>query len=101
MATAPTQQIIQGTWDDIAAHADELRGRRLTLIVAAEERPEGAPLPALDEKGASLLAFLQERLQGALTDPEEIRQAEAEQAELAQSLHENRVEAGERPLFPE
>jgi hypothetical protein len=98
---APTQQIIQGTWDEIAARADELRGRRLTLIVA-EERPEGASVPPpVDEKGAALLAYLNERLKSALTDPEEIREAEAEQARLAESLNRNRVEAGERPLFPE
>ncbi len=95
----PTQQIIQGTWDEIAARAEELRGRRLTLIVS-EERPEEAPPPPIDEKGASLLAYLNERLGSALTDPEAIREAEAEQAELAQNLDRNRVEAGERPVFP-
>ena len=30
-----------------------------------------------------------------------IRQAEAELEELHQNLNKNRIEAGERPLFPE
>ena len=30
------QQILEGTWEEIAAHADELRGKRLTVIVEPE-----------------------------------------------------------------
>jgi hypothetical protein len=97
---AVSQQIIQGTWDDIAAHADELQGRQLTLIVS-EEGPEAAPMPRLDEKAVSLLLYLQERLTNAPTDPELIRQAETELAELHSNLNKNRLEAGETPLFPE
>jgi hypothetical protein len=31
------QRILHGTWDEIAAHADEFRGRQLTLIVNGEK----------------------------------------------------------------
>ena len=98
MAIAP--QIIQGSWEEIAAHAPEFEGRKLTLIVS-EEQPENAPSPVIDEKTASLILYLQERLKNAPTDPELIRQAEDELAELHQNLNKNRIEAGERPLFPE
>ena len=97
MAIAP--QIIQGTWEDIAAHAEEFQGRQLTLIVS-EREPDNAPSPALDPKAASLILYLQERLKNALTDPEEIKQAEREQEELLHNLNKNRMDAGERPLFP-
>ena len=97
---APTQQIIQGTWDDIAAHADELRGRKLTLVVAAEEPHEEA-FSAPDAENAAAIAYLQERLKSAPTDPEAIRQAEAELEALHRQLNQNRIDAGERPLFPE
>ena len=97
MAGSP--QVIQGSWEEIAAHAPEFEGRKLTLIVS-EEQPESAPPPVIDEKTASSILYLQERLKNPLTDPEEIKQAEAEQAELLDNLNKNRVEAGERPLFP-
>ena len=106
MPMAPrAQQIIHGTWDDIAARAAELRGRQLTLIVA-EERPEGAaaatPLfPTPDAENAAAIAYLQERLKGAPADPEAVRRAEDELEELHRNLDRNRIEAGERPLFSE
>ena len=46
------------------------------------------------------MAYLQEKINRALTDPEEIRKAEAEAADLQQRLNENRIAAGETPLFP-
>ena len=97
MAIAP--QIIQGTWEDIAAHAEEFQGRQLTLIVS-EQEPDKALPPVIDEKSAALILYLQERLKNALTDPEEIKQAEREQEELLHNLNKNRLDAGERPLFP-
>ena len=97
---AAAQQIIQGTWDDIVTHADEFRGRQLTVIVT-EEPPLGTPLAPLDDKATSLLTYLSGRLANALTDPDEIREAEAEQAELLRRLNQNRIEAGESPLIPE
>lgn len=93
-------QIIQGTWEDIAAHAHEFQGRQLTLIVSEKEFDK-APPPVIDEKSASLILYLQERLKNALTDPKEIKQAEREQEELLRNLNKNRIDAGERPLFPE
>jgi hypothetical protein len=54
-----------------------------------------------DEQNAAAIAYLQERLEHPLTAPEEIQQAETELAELHRNLNRNRLEAGERPLFPE
>ncbi|HLV81837.1 MAG TPA: hypothetical protein VKT32_16235 [Chthonomonadaceae bacterium] len=56
------QQIIKGTWDEIAAHADELRDRgELTLIVPARPDKEaaaqnGKEQDALHQKLAAIIA---------------------------------------------
>lgn len=60
----------------------------------------GAPAP--DTKNAAAIVLLQElNRQGAITNPAAMRQAEAELDELLQNLNENRLAAGERPLFPD
>ncbi len=56
--------------------------------------------PVIDEKKAAAIALLESWLAEAPTDPEEIRQAEADRNEFLQNLNRNRVESGERPLFP-
>ncbi len=33
------QQILEGTWEEIVAHADELKGKRLTVIVEPDTVP--------------------------------------------------------------
>ena len=54
-----------------------------------------------DEENAAAIAQLQAWLKEEATDdPEEIRKAEAEVNELMESLNRNRIESGERPLFP-
>ncbi len=40
-------------------------------------------------------------MKNVITDPEENARAEADLAELHENLNRNRIEAGERPLFPE
>jgi hypothetical protein len=98
---APAPQILQGSWEDVAAHADEFRGRQVTLIVAAEY-PAGVPVPiAVDAENAAAIAYLHQRLRDAPTSSDAIRRAEDELEELHTSLNANRLEAGERPLFPE
>ena len=56
--------------------------------------------PVIDEKRAAAIALLESWLADAPTDPEEIRQADAERNEFLQNLNKNRVESGESPLFP-
>jgi hypothetical protein len=43
-----TQQVIEGTWEEIALHAGELAGsgKRLKLIIPADEMPGGGPTEA-------------------------------------------------------
>ena len=52
-------EILEGTWEELAAHAEEFRGRRLRLIVLPTE-PEGtgpvANETALQEAAKRLFA---------------------------------------------
>ena len=59
-------QVLEGTWEEIAAHADELAGKRLKVIVEADssggaEQPNVGPP---NEKALAILAMLAERQQG-------------------------------------
>lgn len=57
--------------------------------------------PPLTEKKAATIAYLKQRIaEDATEDPEEIRKADAEVQELMENLDRNRIESGERPLFP-
>ena len=57
--------------------------------------------PTIDAENAAAIAQLQAWLKEEATDdPEEIRKADAEVAELMDNLNRNRIESGERPLFP-
>jgi hypothetical protein len=51
--------------------------------------------PELSEKKKAMIAWLDERIAAAPTDPEGIRQAQAELDELMQNLNRNRIESGE------
>lgn len=70
-------------------------------LPAKSPTPTESPVPTLDPKSIAAMEYLQEKINRALTDPEEIRKAEAEAADLQQRLNENRIAAGETPLFPE
>ena len=56
--------------------------------------------PPIDAENAAAIALLESWLAAAPTDPEEIRRAEADLDEFMQDLNRNRMESGERPLFP-
>jgi hypothetical protein len=57
--------------------------------------------PAISAKNAAAIAYLDRRVKEEATDdPEEIRKADAEVEGLIQSLNRNRIDSGERPLFP-
>ncbi len=63
---------------------------------------EAAPFPlTLDAKGVAAIAYLQEKVNRAITDPDAIRKSDAELEALQRRLNENRIGAGETPLFPE
>ncbi len=55
---------------------------------------------AADQERDNAIALLRSWAADAPTDPEEIRKADAEAAELMENLNRNRIESGERPLFP-
>jgi len=58
-------------------------------------------IPVIDEENAAAIAQIQAWMQEEYTDdPEEIHKAEAEVKELMHNLSRNRIESGERPLFP-
>lgn len=56
--------------------------------------------PPLTEKKAAAIALLESWIAAAPTDPEDIHQAEADLNEFMENLNRNRIESGERPLFP-
>lgn len=88
-----TPEIIEGTWEEISLQADKLNGHRLRVtILPDEEQP-------VDAKNAAAIAYLQERLKNAPTDPELIRQAEAELEELHQNLNNIRRDRGNLECF--
>ena len=53
----------------------------------------------VDPESISAIAYLQAKVQRAITDPDEILKAENELEALQQRLNENRLAAGEMPLF--
>ncbi len=58
------QQVLEGTWEEIAAHAEELAGKRLKVIVemdmpAAAEQPNIGP-PNVGPPNEKMLGILRE-----------------------------------------
>ncbi len=63
--------------------------------------PTGLEVPQISAKNVAAIAQLQAWEEEEFTDdPEELRQADADLNELLQNLNKNRIESGERPLFP-
>ncbi len=63
--------------------------------------PVGPEAPRISAKNAAAIAQLQAWKEEEFTDdPEELRQADADMEELQHNLNKNRIESGERPLFP-
>ena len=64
------QQVLEGTWEEIAAHADELVGKRLRVVVdelpEADEPPNVGPpnLGPPNEPALRMLRELEERQKG-------------------------------------
>jgi antitoxin (DNA-binding transcriptional repressor) of toxin-antitoxin stability system len=59
-----------------------------------------ARLVKIESENSPATTLLNSWLAAAPTDPEEIREAEADRNEFLQNLNRNRIESGERPLFP-
>ena len=63
--------------------------------------PARLALPQVSAKNAAAIAQIQAWMEEEATnDPEEIRQSETDLRELMHNLNQNRIESGERPLFP-
>jgi hypothetical protein len=57
--------------------------------------------PVIDDENASAIAQLEAYLaQEGTSDPDEIRKAEEDLQDFLSNLSRNRIDAGERPLFP-
>ena len=91
----PTEeaQIFTVAWQTGLAPADYVKK------LVQENLPPVQP-PAADAKNAAAIALLESWIADAPTDPEEVRQAEAERNEFLNNLDKNRIESGERSLFP-
>lgn len=55
----------------------------------------------ISARNAAAISQLQAWKEEFTDDPEELRQADADLNELMQNLNRNRIESGERPLFPD
>ncbi len=78
-----------------AEYATKLVQERLPPVPA-----EAAP--TISARSAAAIAQLQAwKEEDATDDPEELRQADADLKELLHNLNKNRIESGERPLFPD
>ncbi len=85
------------TWDELMSRPSEIAPDAV-LEVSVYEPETSAQVSA---KNAAAIAYLKQRIaEDATEDPEEIRKADAEVQELMENLDRNRIESGERPLFP-
>lgn len=53
-------QVLEGTWEEIAAHADDFMGKRLTVIVEAEATEDEMVIPVVGPPNEGMLAALKE-----------------------------------------
>ena len=53
-------QVLEGTWEEIAAHADDFVGRRLMVIVEAEAVENEIVIPVVGSPNEGMLAALRE-----------------------------------------
>ena len=58
---------------------------------------KGGPTLKLDPKSVAAIAYLQEKIYRAITNPDMIQQAEGELEALQRRLNENRIAAGDTP----
>jgi phosphoribosylcarboxyaminoimidazole (NCAIR) mutase len=78
--------------------ASFLKGVAAHLPGIVPSQPTGVPL---DPKTVAGIAYLHEKIARAIVDPDEIQAAEAEMDALQRRLNDNRVAAGETPMFRE
>jgi len=62
---------LEGTWEEILAHADELAGRRVRLTVLPGEREAGDDQPRLSPANQQMLDLLDEMEANPLTGEEQ------------------------------
>ena len=85
------------TWDELMSRRSEIAPGAVLEVKVYEPEPE----PKISSKNAAAVAQLRAWAQEEATDdPEEIRLAQANLDELMYNLNKNRIESGERPLFP-
>lgn len=91
--TEPTK-VYRGTWDELMRRRDEFAPDAVLEMKVLT--------PVVSEKNAAAIALLQSWIEeDATDDPEKLRRADAEIAELMDNLNQNRLDSGERPLFSE
>ncbi len=49
-------EVLEGTWEELAVHAETLKGKKLRLIVLPQEEPDVSLPQQLHERAARLLA---------------------------------------------
>jgi hypothetical protein len=90
------QQVIEGTWREVSREAETLDpDQRVRLLVLPKAPGEGAP------EDDPTIALLEAWIAAAPTDPEAVREAEADLLEFKRNMNAPRQEAGARLLYPE
>jgi hypothetical protein len=79
------EQVLEGTWEEIARHADELSGKRMRLMVLEECSPRQVGQSALEERP---LAEMLEGLVGVIDSREPFAPPEREGDVFGESVVE-------------
>ena len=77
-----------------------LKGIAASLPPEPDSASQPSPL-LLDPKSVAAIAYLQGKVNRAISDPEAIRRVDAELEGLQRRLNDNRIAAGETTIFPE
>src|SRR5947207_8073253 len=82
LAGGKTMTVLEGTWEEIVAHASELAGRRVRLMILSVD----------DEASASILNHAPSARELMKMTPEERNRILSEQAAKAESLYRSTPE---------
>jgi hypothetical protein len=100
--TQPDVDKLVGTPEQLVGWLKQLpTQKRYRLVEVTEPEPALEATPLVDPKAAASLALLQSWIDQAPTDPEAVREAEADLLEFKRNMNLPRKEAGARLHYPE
>jgi hypothetical protein len=88
-----SQQVLEGTWEEVLQHADELSGRRVRLTVLDEPARQPGTGPSIEERP---LSELLEGLVGAIDSREPYAPPKRKQDAFGEAVIEKLTKQGLR-----